>query len=463
MGMCGADPVTIIEGLDNISPPEDDEIITLERLGSGPRTRLACCAKVSGDVKLTLGLEKASKAIKVNTEFAVDISVKRVVIIGNGIAGVTAADHIRRHHKNCEIHIVGRETHPLYNRMGISRLIYGRSAMQGLYLLPESWYREHKIIPWLNTHAVAINFDAHTVRLGTGEELAYDRLILAMGSQSRIPRGLQGFGIKGSFVLHKADDAMEMRSYIQQYASTRAVVAGGGVLGLEAAYALHQLGLHVTILESSEYLMPRQLDRRSSELLQIYIERMGIDVFRQTEIIAIHGQERVEKIELRNRRTIDCGIILLAAGVYPDLELLKGSDLDIDRGVKVDRHMRTRRPEVFAAGDIAELEQGFVYGVWPVAVDQGRIAGLNAIGDKISYSGQPPLISLKVLGIELISIGIVEAVGADIFEIVLEEESEHRYRKLVIRGINIIGAILLGYPEYVDVVKKAIHDVWDIS
>jgi NAD(P)H-nitrite reductase large subunit len=315
----------------------------------------------------------------------------------------------------------------------------------------------------LNTRAIGIDFKQRKIRLGIGEELDYDRLILAMGSRSLVPPSLQGFGLPGTFVLREADDAMEIRSYVQQHTCTQAVIAGGGLLGLEAAYALQQLGLHVTVLERSEYILRRQLDRRSSELLQMYMKRMGIDILRQAELVGVQGKNRLESIELRDGRRLSCGIVLVAAGVYPNIELLKNSDLELGRGVRVDRYLRTRRPEVFAAGDIAEPETEPAYGLWPVAVEQGRIAGLNAIGAAISYRGQAPIASLKVVGIELTSIGIIEGVGADLIEITLEDEAEHCYRKLVIRGGRIIGAILLGFPEYTDLVKQAIHESWDIS
>lgn len=464
MGVCGSDPITVVEGAENLTPPSDDEKATLERLGAGANTRMACCAKVCGNVKLTLGIEKAALVVKSEVDFEIATDVSRIVIIGNGIAGVTAADYIRRHHDSCELHLIGRETHPLYNRMGIYRLIYGRSAMQGLYLLPNNWYQERNITPWLNTHVSAIDFDANKVHLGTGEELAYDRLILAMGSSGTIPTPLQEFRLPGAFVLREADDAMEIRGYLQRHACTSAVVAGGGLLGLEAAYALHQVGLNVTVLERSEYILRRQLDRRSSELLQAYMERMGINVMRRAEAVALHGQERLQHVNLKGGRQLKSDIVLIAAGISPNVDLLEDSGLQINRGVKVDDQMRTSKPEVFAVGDIAEPEtKSTGSGLWPVAVEQGRVAGLNAIGGQLRYSAQAPVVALKVVGVDVTSIGIIEGVGAGVIEIALEDETEHHYRKLVIQGNRIIGAILLGYPEYADWVKQAIHEAWDIS
>ena len=242
MGLCGADPICVLKGMENLSKCGDDERTTLERLGLAPNTRMACMARVRGDV--SVGLKPAKPDVfrtSIVTGFPYDKSVERVVIIGNGIAGVTAADHIRRRHPKCEIHLVGRERHHLYNRMGITRLIYGRSAMQGLYLLPEQWYEDFNVTCWLNTQVTGVDSTAQQVTLGTGETLAYDRLILTTGSQSFVPP-IEGFGVPGTFVLRTADDAMAIRTYVQEYACRQAVVAGGGLLGLGGSLRFAQAG-----------------------------------------------------------------------------------------------------------------------------------------------------------------------------------------------------------------------------
>src|SRR3954454_11050887 len=225
MGVCGADPVAILDGAACLSEPEEEELNTLRRLGLAPNTRMACSARISpGAVTVSLTPEPGGpEEGELPREF--DRTIVSVVVLGNGIAGVTAADFVRRGHPECEIHLVGQEPHVLYNRMGISRLVYGRSAMQGLFLLPETWYDEHQVTAWLNTMATRIDLATQRVFLGTGEALPYDRLILAMGSSSSEPQ-LPGFGRPGSFVLRTAADAQQMRAYAQQHAARDAVVTG---------------------------------------------------------------------------------------------------------------------------------------------------------------------------------------------------------------------------------------------
>ncbi len=223
MGVCGADPVAIREGGGCLTPPDEDELNTLRRLGFADNTRMACVARIqSGPVTVSLTPEPGDPRRGQPADF--DRSIVSVVVLGNGIAGVTAADFVRRGHPECEIHVVGGEPHVLYNRMGISRLVYGRSAMQGLYLLPEQWYDDHQIVAWLNTRASRIDLATRRVFLATGDTLPFDRLILATGSSSTAPP-VQGFGRPGSFVLRSAADAMQVRAFAQEHGCRDAVVA----------------------------------------------------------------------------------------------------------------------------------------------------------------------------------------------------------------------------------------------
>ena len=467
MGLCGADPVCVLKGMENLSKVGDDERTTLERLGLAPNTRMACMARVRGDVQVSLTPDKPDiYQSSIVPGFKYDKGVERVVIVGNGIAGVTAADHIRRRHPHCEIHLIGRERHHLYNRMGITRLIYGRSAMQGLYLLPEQWYEDFNITCWLNTHVTHIDRDARSVTLGTGEALPYDRLILTTGSQSFVPP-IEGYGMPGTFVLRSAEDAMAIRAFVQAQGSRTAVVAGGGLLGLEAAYGLYKLGLEVTVLERSPALLARQLDARSSELLRVYLADLGIHVRTEAEVAAAHAVEgaRVASVTLGDGQVLPCDLLLVAAGIRADLELARQMGLDLQQGVVVDDLMRTSDPHIFAAGDVAEYD-GKLYGLWPVAVSQAEVAAANAVAENgvavATYVETAPVTMLKVVGIDITSIGRIDVEEGDTV-IALEERAHHHYRKLIIRDGRIAGAILLGYPLEAPGVAAAVKQKLDVT
>jgi nitrite reductase (NADH) large subunit len=458
MGMCGADPVVILSGMEHLSALGGEERSTLERLGLGERARLACMCRVKGPVAVSLDTSQAQVASAAVAK-AYDPAIKSVVVIGNGIAGVTAADYVRRQHPACAIHLIGREKHHLYNRMAITRLIYGRSAMSGLYLQPDAWYDERTITCWLNTQVTRIECDAREVTLATGEKLPYDRLILTSGSASLIPP-IEDFGMPGTFVLREAEEAMAIRAFVQEHQCRRAVIGGGGLLGLEAGYALHKLGLAVSVLERGEWLLRRQLDARGSALLRQYLETMGMDIIVQAETAAPLGDGRVSQVLLKDGRTLPCDLLLIAVGIQPNVELAHAAGLQVNRGVIVDAAMRTSAPDVFAAGDACEFE-GQVLGLWPVAVEQARIAAFNAMGGQEVYRETVPVTTLKVVGIDITSIGRFEPRSED--EIVIALFSEHRYRKLVIAGGKIVGAILLGYPLYAPAVSAAIKNDIDVS
>jgi nitrite reductase (NADH) large subunit len=466
MGVCGADPVCIVSGMENLSPISGDEQATLERLGYADSTRMACCARINGPVKISLTPERAGGSEIRRVEFEFDPEVTRVVIVGNGIAGVTAADHVRRRHPECQIDVVANEPYQLYNRMGIGRLVYGSSAMVGLQLLPDSWYEENKVTCWLNTYATGLDRDKQELTLGTGETLAYDRLILATGSDSFVPP-IEGYGVPGTFVLRRAADAFGIRTFAQEHHAEHAVIAGGGLLGLEAAHALHKIGLHVTVLERGPTLLSRQLDERSAELLRDYLEGLGLHISLAAETESLIAAEdngsggRLREVRVRDGRTFPADLFLVAAGITPLVELARDSGLEVAKGVVVDDAMRCSDPRVFAVGDVAE-HRGRTYGLWPAAVEQGEIAAENALGGERTYEGTVPVTMLKVVGVDLLSIGRFQQQDGDVV-IVIEDSGEHSYRKLVIADGRIVGAILIARQQDAPHVTNAVKDGRDVS
>jgi nitrite reductase (NADH) large subunit len=501
MGVCGADPVCVLDGLEHLSPATADERATLERLGYAENTRMACCAQINGPVTISLtperaGVDAGTAATKRVEGFQFDPLVARVVVVGNGIAGVTAADHVRRRHPDCQIDVVANEPYPLYNRMGIARLVYGSSAMVGLQLLPDQWYEENRVTCWLNTFATQLDRERGELTLGTGERLPYDRLIFATGSDSFVPP-IAGYGMPGTFVLRRAADALAIRTYAQEHRAEHAVIAGGGLLGLEAAYALHKIGLHVTVLERSPTLLSRQLDARGAELLRDYLEGLGLHIAVACETESLRsgagsvpdyaagggsdslravaeegsspdpdggapaGPTRLREVRLSDGRTLPADVFLVAAGISPLVELAREAGLDVARGVVVDDALRTSDPHVYAVGDVAE-HRGRTYGLWPAAVEQGEVAAENALGGERTYEGTVPVTMLKVLGVDLLSIGRFQPQEGE-EAIVLEDSEEHSYRKLVIAEGRIVGAILIARKQDAPHVTAAVKDGRDVS
>lgn len=460
MGVCGADPVAVLDGMACLTEPQRDELNTLQRLGFAANTRMACCARLGeGTVTVSMTPEPGSRRDARPERY--DRSIVSVVVIGNGIAGVTAADFVRRGHPDCEIHIVGSEPHTLYNRMGISRLVYGRSAMQGLSLLSDHWYDDHQITAWLNTVATRIDVRSRQVFLGTGQALPYDRLILTMGASSTVP-AIAGIDRPGSFVLRQAADAMDIRAYVQQRRCRRAVVAGGGLLGLEGAHALAELGLDVTVLERGNRLLHRQIDADCSQLVHDHLARAGIQVIYGVETERLLGDPEVNMVGLSSGQTLACDLFLTAVGIRPNAALAHDAGIPVGRGVLVDDRMRTGVPDVYAAGDVAE-HAGQVFGLWPIAAEQAQAAAVNALGGDMSITTQTPATILKGVGLALFAVGAVEQAAGD--EVIVASRPEiPSYRRLVLSAGRAVGAVVLGeHPADQAAAHQVVRERLDIS
>ncbi|MEO5806709.1 FAD-dependent oxidoreductase, partial [Devosia sp.] len=449
MGMCGADPVAVIDGQEHLSEPSATELDTLNRLGLNGRARMACvCKATRGGVTIDTKLDPHSLPVPVPEIPAVDMAVatgiNRVVIIGNGAAGAAAADEIRRLSPTCAIDMVAREPELFYNRMAIGRVLYGRSAMAGLFLQGHDWAEKKSVTLWLNTSATAIDTAKQEVHLGTGETLPYDRLVLAQGSRAA-SANVPGDDLDGCFVLREASDAITIRAFRQSHACRTAIVVGGGVLGIEAADALRQLGLSVTILQRSSRLMNRQLDERGGEILTHYLEGLGVTVIPHAELNRCMGDTRLTGVELKDGTTLDADIMVTCAGIQPNIEIAQAAGLATRRGVLVDQSMRTSDPHIFAVGDVAELP-GAIGGLWAVSAAQGRIAAAALFGHDTAYTEPNTLVSLKMDGIDVKGFGLIAPQSAD-HAILLDPDNGHdQYRAIIADQTRLLGAIFVGPP-----------------
>ena len=465
MGMCGADPIAIVDGMENLSPPNDDELATLRRLGLEGRARMACvCKAVGGVVTIDLGTdpndlpEPPPPADQM--DHGEETGIQRVVIIGNGTSGMAAADEIRRMSASCKIDVVARETHRFYNRMAIGRLLYGRTGFEDLFLMAPDWYEKKQVDVWLNTQATAIDREQCMVTLGTGETLPYDRLIMAQGSRAVIPPS-NGTDMPGCFVLREATDAQAIRAWRQEKGCDRAVVQGGGVLGIEAADALRRLNLKTTIVQRSGRLMNRELDEKGSAILRQFLETLGIDVVTGASVAGITGGDRVEGVGLTTGEILPADLFIACTGVRANAELAEAAELEINRGVIVDDRMQTSDPNIFAVGDVAELP-GAVGGLWAIGTAQAAVAVAAMFGQDVTYEAPSTLVSLKMDGIDVKGFGNLEP-DYDSEELMDSDEPENIHRRLVVKGGRITGAVFVGPPGTGKDLAQAIQNRADIS
>ncbi len=410
MGMCGSDPVVITEGLDNLNPPDENELNTLRRLGLEGKARLACCCKPKAAISVDLEADPTQFQLSSEDD---DISENRidtrqqVIIVGNGIAGISTAESLREKDKECRIILITSEAYHFYNRMGLEKVLVGRTAMQGLYLMKPEWYERNDIDFWLNTQVTGIDTTFKVINLGTGEVVPFDKLVLATGAKAFVPEQ-KGYQLPGVFTLRNAGDALSIRFWVQQYSAKRAIVLGGGVLGVEAAEALLQLGLKVTLVHSDAFLMNRQLDKKSSTILDTFLRNKGIRVFTNSGISEIESSGDLKRVILDDKKILVTDIVLLCIGVRAEVELAKQAGLEVNRGVIVDEHMLTSEPDIFCVGDAAELP-GAMGGLWSVGSEQGKVAADVIAGGNSRYQSQNlPVVQLKVSGIDLKSFGSFE-------------------------------------------------------
>jgi NAD(P)H-nitrite reductase large subunit len=271
-----------------------------------------------------------------------------------------------------------------------------------------------------------------------------------------VPPSIEGFGRPGTFVVRDAGDAIALRAYAQEHGCKRAVVAGAGLLGLEAAHAIHSLGLKTTVLDRGTRLLAKQIDARCSELVYEYLQGLGIDVLYHAETKSLPGRGPIKNVLLTDDRKIPCDIFVVAVGIKPNAELAKAAGIDVKRGVLVDDYMRTSVAGVFAAGDVAE-HRGMVTGLWPTAVKQAEVAANNALGGSDHVDFEPAVCILKGVGLDLTSAGRFEEAEGDTV-IIPDESFEPSYRKLVIApDQTVAGMIVLGHhPEDISAATAAV-------
>jgi len=447
MGMCGSDPVVIIDGHENLEPADDNELNTLRRLGLEGKARLACCCRPKAGMSIDLEADPTQYTLPTDASLSLgekEGSREKIIIIGNGIAGISTAEHLREQDDNCDIVMISDEPYHFYNRMGLESVIYGRTAMQGLYLIKEGWYKVNRIDTWLNTRVTEVNARDHSIKLATGESVAYKKLVLATGAKAFIP-DQPGYHQPSVFALRTAEDALSIRHWVQQNNGRSAVILGGGVLGVEAAEALHQLGMKVTIVHTAEHLMNRQLDRHAGVILKTFLSNKGIRVVNGIGIESIEESDSLKQVALTDGRQIVADIVLLCIGVRANTELAESAGLNINRGVVVDAQMRTSDNDIYCVGDAAELP-GAVTGLWAVGSDQGKVASNAIVGGEDSYATQAlPPVQLKVSGIDLKSFGSLEEAD-DIVSMSAGDTARHTWKHICLKNNMLVGGVFVNSP-----------------
>ncbi len=376
---------------------------------------------------------------------------RRIVIAGGGIAGLNAAKSAREQDPDCSIVILEALNTNTYVRTRLPDYISGTASYKEIFPYDDSWYEKNRINLKKDTRITGIDAAHKTIITDKGN-YDFDSLVIALGSSGNIPP-IPGAKLENCFPVRTVADADKIRSL--SCGGKICTIIGGGLLGLEMAWAIRQLGCDVNVIHNSGRLLPKQIDEEGAKLLYKAISNKGINLYMNAQVQEIGGENRAEYVRLDSGTVVKSDFVILSVGVNANTQPLKDSGINMGRSVAVDKYMETNIEGIYAAGDVAEYN-GKCYGIWPIAVEQGKIAGTNAAGGKLEYSEIHPFTSLKIKGITMFSIG--DVFSEDSLSIAEADFESGRYIKLLIKDSIIIGAIVFGDSNLPMKIKKAVDN-----
>ncbi len=362
-------------------------------------------------------------------------------ILGNGAAGFNAAKAIRERDKTGGVYIISNEEYPSYNRPMLTKsLVAGLDAEQ-IAIQDASWYEENNVVQILGRQVTSIDTEEKEILTEDGAKFKYTKLIYALGSECFIPP-ITGADKPEVVAIRRLSDTQKVTELLEK--TKEAVVIGGGVLGLEAAWELKKAHCKVTVLELAPRLMGRQLDAGAGEMLKSIGEGQGIAIHTGVQISAIEGEEHVTGVRLGDGTVIPAQLVIVSCGVRSNIQIAKEAGAAVDRAVIVDSHMASSVPDIYACGDCAQYE-GINYAIWPQAVEQGKTAGANAAGEELSYSTVPAALTFHGMNTALFSIGDNGGNPDLVYRTVeFKDMSRKQYEKYYFRNNRLCGVILIG-------------------
>jgi NAD(P)H-nitrite reductase large subunit len=374
----------------------------------------------------------------------------RHVIIGNGVAGISAAEAIRNLDPHSSITIIAKETFPPYSRPMISLLLEGSARPEQLPLRSDGFYKSLDIEAVVGQEVRHLDLDARTVRTSRDREIPYDRLLIATGADPR-PLKVPGAGLDNVHYMRTEAQVRAMVAALPQV--TEALVLGGGLVGFKAAYGLLHRGVKVTMLIKSGHPLAMQVDAAAGGLILDELVSHGLEVRVGTEVVAFEGNGRVRQAVLSDGTKLPCQLAVVGKGVNPALDFVPRDRIEVDLGLRVNRYLETTAQDVYAAGDAAEamdLARGapWVNAIWPVAAEQGRLAGTNMAGRRVAYPGSLGRNVIRVFGLDVLTGGLVNSPDDDGYQVAVRlDPRAGTYRKLVAKDDLLVGMVMVGRIE----------------
>ncbi len=400
-----------------------------------------------------VGLDRCVPADEAEVLFRRD-SDTRYVIVGGGTAAVSAAQAIRSRDGTGSIVILSAEECLPINRPMLSKDLQAFIEMpDGLVMHDYDWYDDQDIDLRLGQEVLGVYPQLKCVKTQYGEQMPYDKLILATGAESFVPP-IPGNEKGGVLTLRHLGDALALVNHMEN--SNEAVVIGGGAIGLEAASELMRAGVKVTVLEAADQILGRQVDAETAALLRKKMAGLGVACYEGVNIAAIEGGSRVTGVRLDDGRVFPAQLVVLSCGNRANVFPAMTAGAEIDRAIVVDEYMRTSVEDIYACGDCAQLD-GVNYQLWQEATEQGRVAGANAAGDKLAYTNRPMALTLEGFGTSLFAMGEVgKTEGVPYKTVTLNDDVKGSREKYWFFGGSLEGAVILGNADKADRVAQAI-------
>jgi len=395
------------------------------------------------------------------------------VIIGNSAAAIGAIEAIRNRDKTGSVTVISDEPYSVYSRPLISYLLAGKVDENMMFYGKKNFYEENSVGTKLSQAAVELDTDKRIVELENKELVPYDKLLIATGGTPIIPQ-VEGKDLKGVFTFTKWDDAKNIKDFIERNSVKKAIVIGGGLIGLKAAEALIELAIKVTVVELADRILSVTFDKRASQMVEDNLRGEGIEIIFNNPVVQIEAEgglnkgssekkRRVNGVVLRDKRKLASDLVIFAIGVKPNVSLVKDTPVKVNRGILVNQYMQTCVDNVYAAGDVAEafdLVMGITrpIPIWPNAYRQGSVAGCNMAGGLKEYQGGLAMNSIEIFGVSTISVGQTDP-DEENYQVLQEYNRERReYKKIVLKDDFIVGAIFIGSIERAGIITAFIKE-----
>ncbi|HUW23011.1 MAG TPA: FAD-dependent oxidoreductase [bacterium] len=387
------------------------------------------------------------------------------VIVGGSAAGINAIEAIRSVDKEGRITLISDEEFSLYSRCLITYFIAGKLAEDKLKYRSSDFYEKEKVGALLGVRATKLVPEERKLILDNGKELTYDKLLIATGASPKMLE-IPGSDKEGILGLRTYRDAQLINDRLDKV--NRVSILGGGLIGLRAAYSLHARNKEVKVIVKSNQVLSQMLDRVAANLIRKKIEGKGIQVMTGLAAVEFLGGKEVTGLVLDDGRRLECELVVVGKGVSPNLKLVKDTEIKTDYGIIVDDYLQTNLPNIYTAGDVAQAKdlitgQSTINALWPCAVAQGRVAGLNMVGKKLKYDGSLAMNSVEFFGLPVVSMGITRPKEKEYEQLVKEDEKNFVYKKVVLRENKLQGMILVNRIEQAGVMGILMRKKVDVS